>query len=721
MSGGALPPALLILLATVIAAAVTLAVIWTVLRQPWLGLGLSVDAERGLVRISSVDPRGPARALQPGSIVLSLGGAAGAAFPLQAADLIEEPDTFATYQELAAFFARQSAIHALLRQTTLPLEILREDGSLSREQLAPLARRPVRDLPAAFWVQVFVGVASFLISAWVWSLRPARLSAALFGLVGVGLLASTLSAAIYSSRELAIDGRLFQLLSGINHAGALGFGAAMIALLLTYPRRIAAPRHLLIPAAGFAAWALADYLQLPSGPPVGLHLPVTIAMAGIVLLALWQYRLTRGDPLARASLTWFGLGAIAGAGAFVLTIIAPNLIGAAPALSQGYAFLFFLLIHIGLAFGIARYRLFDLDEWAFRILFYLLGALILVALDAVLVLAVSLERTPALGVSLLVVAMLYLPLRDTLARRLGARRSLDRESRFKRVLEVALTPFPADQNARWQQLLREVFDPLRLQPAVAGSAAGLESQGLALHVAGVDTVPPFRLEHAQGGRRLFTPRDRTLAEELRAMLAHAIDSRRAYEKGVAQERARIARDMHDHIGAQLLSALHSRESVRKDAMIRRTLTDLREIINDNAGLGLALDDMLSELRAETAERLAAAAVELDWCNSAGEALPPGCSAVHALRAVVREATSNILKHAQAHRVRIRFLDRGDTIEMHVEDDGVGFDPMSVVRGDGLDNMRARMERLGGSLEIAAGRPGTRICARLPAMETTETR
>lgn len=60
-----------------------------------------------------------------------------------------------------------------------------------------------------------------------------------------------------------------------------------------------------------------------------------------------------------------------------MTIIAPNLVGLPPMLSQGVAFLFFLLIYVGVALGVARYRLFQLDEWAFRILIgvQLMGAL----------------------------------------------------------------------------------------------------------------------------------------------------------------------------------------------------------------------------------------------------------------------------------------------------------------------------------------------------------
>src|SRR5690606_4795362 len=117
-------------------------------------------------------------------------------------------------------------------------------------------------------------------------------------------------------------------------------------------------------------------------------------------------------------LTWLGLAVIVGAGAFVATVILPAALGIGTLVSQGQAFLFFLTIYGGVALGVARYRLFQLDEWAFRILFYVAGVLFLLALDAALIATVIDERAPAFALSLAIVALTWLPLRDALARRL---------------------------------------------------------------------------------------------------------------------------------------------------------------------------------------------------------------------------------------------------------------------------------------------------------------
>lgn len=584
---------------------------------PWLGLRLSAQPELDLIWIDAIDPQGPARDVPRRGVLISLTGANGESIALIPTDLVDEPDAFKTYTDMGSFFARQSRIAEILQQKDVEIEVLADDGTRSRTRATLFEQRRLGTLPVAFWVQIAVGLAGFSIGIWVWSFRPSEWGTRFLALAGASLLLSAYPAALYSTRELAIDGAIFRVLSGINHTGGLLFGVGMIGLFLSYPRQLVDPRYLALPAVFFGGWLAVDLLELVSGPPIGIHLGVLTALAVIMALVLIQYRVTRGDPLARAALTWFGLSVAIGAGAFVLTIVVPNLVGVKPVLSQGYAFLFFLLIYAGIALGVARFRLFDLEDWSFRILFYVFGVILLVALDAALIFAVAFERIPALGLSLLIVAFLYLPFRDALGRFLVERRSISRQDLFRRVMDVALTPPGSDQILRWRQLLQDVFDPLHIRPGNNGEVVDLNDQGVSLSLPSIGDLPAMRLEHANGGRKLFSPRDVTQASELRAMLSHALESRQSYERGVAEERERIARDMHDNIGVQLLGALHSKELGRKDSMIRETLIDLRDIVNNASRPGLPLDETLADLRVEIAEHLAAAGIKLDWQLDAG--------------------------------------------------------------------------------------------------------
>lgn len=711
---GRFTPLAMLLLLTAVGLALTAIAVSLAVGQPTLGMALSAQQGTGDVLSEVVRP-----SERPGvpDTLLSIGDGRGSIVQLHAGDLVAEPDTLDTYAAMEAFFGRQTEIFSILQQPRVWIQTQDGDGKVSQTEMPPSLHRPLGDLPAVFWGQIFVGFSSFLIGAWVWCLRREDIVTKLFALTGVSIMASAYSAGIYSTRELAIDGGLFRVLSAVNHAGALAFGALMIALLLSYPRQLVTPRWLALPVILFGAWWLADTMWLFSGPQTGIHLPVVIAMAAIVVCTVLQFVKTKGNLQERAVLRWFNLGVLTGAGGFVATIIAPNLFGLPAPLAQGYAFLFFLLIYAGLALGVARYRLFDLDRWAFRILFYLLGAALLIALDAVLIYAVALDRTPAFGLALLAVGLLYLPCRDMLAHRFSGRRPHDRIEQFQAVVEVALAPSAAEQEVRWKRLLASSFHPLQMTQGESPAARPrLQSDGLRLEIPSVGTLPSWTLDHAYNGRKLFSTRDAKLALELCTMLTHSMGSRRSFDAGVTEERSRIARDMHDNIGVQLLGALHSREADRKDGLIREALADLRDIINNASSPRLEPAEIFADLRIEISEHLEIAGIELDWVAEVEGGLPLLAPAIHALRSIIREASGNAIKHAGATRLTIDIRHDRTGLALVIADNGKGFDPAAVTSGNGLTNMRTRMSGFDGSISIDDAKPGTRIAARFPPVE-----
>ena len=702
-----------VLLSAAVALSVVLAAIMlgVAMEQRWLGLGVTPQTELDLAWIDRVDPNGPSQAIAPSSVLVAITGRDGERIEIGPEDLIEEPDALASYEAMQAFFARQEVIAEALGMK--PVVIETEHLSIPRrDEVLPPSQRPATSLPPAFWMQIGVGLAGFWIGAWIWALRRGEWATRFLLLAGAGLMISAFPAAVYSTRELALPGRLFSVLSTFNHIGALTFGVGMIGLFLVYPRRLVSPNWLAFPAVILGAWQVVDILQLADGPGLGFHLAVVLAMLAIVVLVAIQFKVTRGHPRDRAALAWLGLAVVVGAGAFVATVIAPNVLGIGAFVSQGEAFLFFLLVYVGVALGVARYRLFQLDEWAFRILFYVVGVLLLLVLDAILIVTIVDERAPAFALSLLIVALAWLPLRDMLARLVLRRAEPSRGNLFRQVMDVALTPPGRDQQARWRALLEDAFRPLSIAPGDA-EAPVLIDDGLALAVPGPGNLPDYRLDYASGGRKLFSLRDADLAAELTAMLANALESREAYEKGVAEERERIARDIHDNIGVQLMGALHSRGLARKDMMIRETLTDLRDIINNASNPDLSFDEMLADLRSQISEHLFAAGVKMKWeVESAGPAILP-LAAAHTVRSVVREAVQNALKHGQPKSIRVTVRLDEDAIALTVADDGSGFDPSSVQTGNGLANMQARVTSLGGRFNVASGVEGTRIEARFP--------
>ncbi|WP_323782499.1 sensor histidine kinase [Thalassovita sp.] len=710
-------PALTLVFALLIAVIGVAAAIYFALQQPWMGVSLTSSPSDRLI-IRSTVPYGPNGSLPAGSRLFAIGSVQGGEkIPLVATDIIEEPDSFDTFESMDSFFRRQGRLHNVLSRPTVYADLEIDDTVRTDVEIGVSARRAFSDLPLVFWVQLVVGVTGFLIAAWVWSLKRAELSAIFFALAGFGLMISATSAAIYSTRELALPEAVFSVLSSLNHIGALTFGAGMIGLFLSYPYRMVRTVFAFLPSLILALWVVADWFRLLDGPPLARHLPITLAMAMIAICVLLQFWKTRSDPRARAILRWLGLSVLIGAGLFVLTSIIPQLFGAGRLQSQGYSFLYFLIIYVGVALGVSRYRLFDLEEWAFRILFYMGGILLIVLLDVALVLIVSVEDVPAFSLAFVLVALFYLPFRDSLWRHFMSNTDRNQQALFPHVVDIALTPPGKSQTARWQDLLAQTYNPLHIHPAGTCDRPGIEKEGLGMIVPAIGNIPALRLEYANKGRKLFSQRDLDLAGELISMLTHACESRQAFEQGVAEERSRIARDMHDNIGAQLLGALHSRNPDRKDGMIRESLADLRDIINNLSHTGLSLQEVLADLRAETVDRLHNADIALQWQFSGDEAATLSPGSVHAFRSVLREAISNAIRHSQASQVTISVSRDRDVVALSISDDGAGFDPTGQHAGNGVTNMQARIENLDGRFEIFSSPDGTRIMARLPLANT----
>jgi signal transduction histidine kinase len=116
-----------------------------------------------------------------------------------------------------------------------------------------------------------------------------------------------------------------------------------------------------------------------------------------------------------------------------------------------------------------------------------------------------------------------------------------------------------------------------------------------------------------------------------------------------------------------------------------------------------------------AERLQARGVALDWPLDTAPAAGVDTKVAQSLRAMLREVTNNVVKHAQATRVRVELAREAGHLVLSVEDDGVGFDPAGVAAGAGLGGLAERAARHGGGVAWSRGTGGrgTRVSVRLP--------
>ncbi|HEY6135172.1 MAG TPA: ATP-binding protein [Rubrivivax sp.] len=187
------------------------------------------------------------------------------------------------------------------------------------------------------------------------------------------------------------------------------------------------------------------------------------------------------------------------------------------------------------------------------------------------------------------------------------------------------------------------------------------------------------------------------------------------EQVTDRERKRIAADLHDDLGAKLLTIVHTSESERISTLAREALEEMRLSVRGLTGKPVKLVDALGDWRAEVISRLGQTGILGDWSMPADD-LPQTLSArafVQTTR-ILREAVSNIIKHSGASQCSVRAAVADGDFQLVIQDNGNGI-PMELDgrldRGHGMSSMKHRAKGLQGQCLVESG-PGYGTVIRL---------
>jgi signal transduction histidine kinase len=212
------------------------------------------------------------------------------------------------------------------------------------------------------------------------------------------------------------------------------------------------------------------------------------------------------------------------------------------------------------------------------------------------------------------------------------------------------------------------------------------------------------------------------------------EARRTEGAQAADERRRIARDLHDSVSQALFSTvLHTRtaqkalvqEGGSPAGRVGRSLGTIADLTKSVQG---EIRSLIFELRREPVHDGLVAALAR---HSSGLGAPDGLTidvrgpesrlalsqqVETQLFAIAREALANVVRHAEASVAQVRVEARREQVVVEIRDDGRGFDPAGGHPGHfGLDSMRSRAAEIGGRFTIASARgSGTRVRVRVPA-------
>ena len=350
------------------------------------------------------------------------------------------------------------------------------------------------------------------------------------------------------------------------------------------------------------------------------------------------------------------------------------------------------------------------------------------SMDLLFIAVFSFSQFTSLTLSLFLSLGVYAAIRQWLVNQMMGARTLTTERMFNHLYRIAreVEAKPERAGERMTELLRNVFEPLE-----AARTNGRETQSRVTGNGAVLLVPlpnlvdaptvkgMVALRFAERGKRLFTPEDARLADRIVEQLMRALAHDRAVERGRTEERVRIAQDLHDDIGARLLTLMYKAPTQEMENYVRHTLQDLKTLTRGLAAKSHPLSLAAAEWKTDIAQRLAAAHCELEWHFTLDQDITLSMVQWSSITRVLRELVSNILAHAQANQVSIDCELNQGRFTLRIQDDGKGRTPEAWSHGLGLGGIRKRVKLMSGSVAWRELQPrGIECTVTVPRLTST---
>jgi signal transduction histidine kinase len=601
---------------------------------------------------------------------------------------------------------RHAALHAQLAVALAQPSVQLLFADAGPVEVAP-APRGYAALGTMFWLLCAMALALYLVSMVALLARPGARNL-LFALLAWCQSGNLIFIAVESCLQLGLPPGFPGWETKARIAFDLLSGAAVVHAATLHPTRLPGGR-----AFALLAWTTSlALLALALGEQLShAWWETQLGMVGCGALALglltWSYRLVP-HPFA-ALLRRFGAVTLG-----TLVVLTVSIVGATgrPMLLLGITgvgtavwYVFFASFLLLLPF-LSRSQLLMRE-------FALLAAISTLAtsLDLLFIALFSLGQVASLTLSLFLALAVYAGARQWLLNQLLGSSVLTTERMFEHLYRITreIETHPQNVATQLSRLLRELFEPLELLVIERRCArTRVLAQGATLLVPvpdlsrrEVDAAPAPRalaLRYAHRGRRLFTPEDARLTDTVLEQLRRAVAFDKAVEQGRSEERARLAQDLHDDIGARLLTLMYKASTPEMEDYVRHTLQDLKTLTRGLAAPSHRLSHAAPEWKADLMQRLAVAHIELAWSLSYDEDLLLSVVQWSALTRVLRELVSNAIAHSQATRIAIDFHLQGDQLDLVVSDNGLGRSPRAWAHGLGLGGVRKRVKQLGGEVE-----------------------
>ncbi len=564
--------------------------------------------------------------------------------------------------------------------------------------------RPLHSLPLAYWATALAVLISSLIAVGILSVRRGDLSARL--LVAAALLFMFLSmfTSAFTYRILFIDPSIFTFYLNIQHLFGNFFPFAMLSLIAVYPQRLIGGKLLffLLTVEPLVFW-LNDHFQWIELPIHTFFFNSLFAACLFIIFAIIQVYSARKDPLQTAQVRWLLMSIFIMPILDIFLYLLPLAAGMRPLIPLWMVQISIVVGFIGLGLGIARYRLFDIERWWFKTWIWVIAGVLLVIVDIILLAMLNITSTEAIALSIMIIAWVYFPARQWLWEKIAKSPDTKLEDYLPILAESVFKSDTSGQSIEcWKHCLQEIFQAIstEIYPHKIDKAS-IENSGLSL------LIPSISVEHGgiklsgrNKGTRLFHKDDPILATSINKIITQMVDVKIATLQAANQERSRIMRDLHDDVGANILSMIYRAKDEEQAQYARDTLKLLRESIYTlDDSVHSSLHAAIFEWQQEAQQRIQDANIKLSWEDHRDQnAILLTARQKINIGRILREAISNIIKHSRADWVKIVLKVSQNKLIVCVTNNGSIAPKDSWVEGKGINNIRIRTQELGGTVK-----------------------
>jgi len=252
--------------------------------------------------------------------------------------------------------------------------------------------------------------------------------------------------------------------------------------------------------------------------------------------------------------------------------------------------------------------------------------------------------------------------------------------------------------SRWKSVLTDLFPAYDLVSAEYPiEKCQLNEQYNTLAIPSIKTHNGYHLK-TRNNTSLLSDNDIDLVASLLRLAKQFISVEDAVEQGAAEERKRIARDLHDDVAARMLTLIHAVKDQQTIDLSRSILKSLRNSIYtlDNKS-SVTILDAITDVRSELQDRLNPIGIQLFWQQSeqlSGLTFTPRQHIN--LNRMLHEAITNIIRHANAQYVEINIELEQQHLKATCCDNGSGFDIDQCIPGKGINNIKTRVLEINGT-------------------------